>query len=271
MVLSSCDENRLAIAAEAERCYKCAPDLVRSKKYEEALRCYLYAFDNGHLVSGWGGVRLSYIPSAIAKLGKVYPPAKSALLERRNFREKQIREQDYSFAVIHEWSSLNGYLDDRARELEFIGELQRQGRLTKELEELVIRSNFNYLLTSQQYHVLGKYFDRFGYDFFFQSLHYDMASLFPRESKVESQSETEYWKSIIKRDGTRVFELALGLRKVKKADEILKRVLKYACDEESFKMLIAAANRAGNSKKADGLRRKAKKLFGNDFEVGPTE
>lgn len=47
---------------QAELMFKQARELAKTDDHAGALEAYLFAFDNGKAVYGWGGVRLSYIP-----------------------------------------------------------------------------------------------------------------------------------------------------------------------------------------------------------------
>ena len=60
--------------------YKNAQELARQGDAAEALKEFLWCFDDGMpRVSGYGGVRTSFLLSSIAKLGEKYPAALVAL------------------------------------------------------------------------------------------------------------------------------------------------------------------------------------------------
>ncbi len=60
-------------------------------RFAEALADYLWCFDEGlKHNSGYGGVRLSFLLSDLEKLSKVYPPARDAMLLRRDNASKII-------------------------------------------------------------------------------------------------------------------------------------------------------------------------------------
>ena len=48
---------------ELDTSLELARSLVNEKKYPEALKAYLFVFDNSRGVGAYGGVRLSYVPS----------------------------------------------------------------------------------------------------------------------------------------------------------------------------------------------------------------
>jgi len=256
MPISSCDENRLRLAQEAESKFAQARQLVKSGDFAGALECYLFAFDNSLAVSGWGGVRLSYIPSEIAQLGNKYPPAKEALQVRRNAREEMIRAGETDFNLVSEWTSLNGYLCENDRELALLEEMEKRGNLDESVKDRIIDSNFDRLLSEKRYDILSGYLDDFGNQFMMQIFHYEEAALFPE--RFERAPGGDYWKSHIRDSGAKVFELALGVRKELQADGIATRILLYCTDAETYNKLINAALRAGHKKKARELAKHAK-------------
>jgi len=260
MPISSCDENRLHLAQEAQAKLKQARELGKTEDHAGALECYLFAFDNSLAVDGWGGVRLSYIPSEIAQLGEKYPPAKAALQLRRDAREELVRGGEKDFNVLMEWLSLNGYLNDKERELTLLKELQNSGKLEEKVKDQIIASNFDRLLEDQRYDVLSEYLDDFGHKFMFQIFHHEEAALFPEKYKRRDApvSMADYWKRHISDEGAKVFELALGVKKELQADEIAKRILLHCNDAFAYARLIVAAARANHKKKARELQKRAK-------------
>jgi hypothetical protein len=260
MPISSCDENRLQLAQEAQLKLKNARELAKTDDNAAALECYLFAFDNGLAVDGWGGVRLSYIPSEIAQLGDKYSPAKLALQIRRDAREELIRGGEKDFNVVMEWLCLNGYLHDKERELVLLNELQGEGKLDDSVKDRIIDSNFERLLEDQRYDVLSKYLDGFGHKFMYQIFHHEEAALFPKKYKTndESVSMSDYWKRHISDEGAKVFELALGVKRELQADEVAKRILLHCNDAYSYARLIFAADRARQKTKVRELRKQAK-------------
>jgi thiol-disulfide isomerase/thioredoxin len=71
--------------AKVDARYDLARQLVIAGKAEEALREYLWLFDVGMIeAESFYGVRLSFLLSDLAALGKSYPPATEALRVRRD-------------------------------------------------------------------------------------------------------------------------------------------------------------------------------------------
>jgi hypothetical protein len=260
MPISSCDENRIQLGQEAQAKLKQARELAKKENHAAALECYLFAFDNGMAVNGWGGVRLSYIPSEIAELGERYPAAKAALTLRRDAREKLIHGGEKDFNTLLEWISLNRYLKDQERELDLLQDLEQRGLLDEKTKDQIINSNFERLLAAKRYDVLSEYLDHFGHNFMLQIFHYERAALFQEKYKREDQSMSyaDYFRSHLSDEGAKVFELALGTKKEFQADEIAKRVLLHCNDAEAYHKLIDAAARAGRKNMGRQLLKQAK-------------
>ena len=70
--------------------------------YAEALENYLKFFEESQGTS-YAGVRLSYVPEEMKKMGEGYSPAVEALRDFRNEREERIFAGRASRDDIHEW------------------------------------------------------------------------------------------------------------------------------------------------------------------------
>ena len=82
-------------------------------KDEAALKEYLWCFDEGEQhTDGFHGVRLSFLLSDIEELGRRYPPAMTALLERRERAEERIVDGSAEYDDIAVFSSINRALDE---------------------------------------------------------------------------------------------------------------------------------------------------------------
>ncbi len=107
-----------------------ARELTRLGKHEEALKDLLWCFDEGAKGNpAFVGVRLSFLLSQIAELGKAYPPALDALRERRDAAKTRAMKtkgsSNYETAVM-EWVSLNHSLGEDAANLELYDRLRAE-------------------------------------------------------------------------------------------------------------------------------------------------
>ncbi len=270
MPISNCDQDRLQLIEKIEKSFTEARKLEIDGKLEEALEAYLFAFDNGHLVPGWGGVRLSFIPGAIARLGLKHKAATLALQTRRDARETLVRGGERDFDVIHEWLALNRYLGEKDREMKLLAALDESGELDEDLEEQIIEENYERLLRAGNYQILEPYFDTFGNRFLHNLLNFDDDTLLPPRlpQKVNAESSrarrSALWVSEIKKSGRNLYELALGIKRWEHADEVARRVLSYCPTIDSLNQLEEVALRLKCKTRLKKLRSLAKKLLSSE-------
>jgi hypothetical protein len=84
---------------------------AKSGAYAEALQKYLWFHDNALAHDqAWYGVRLSHALSEWAELGKIYPPARSAMESIRDASVKALREGSLDRDQFHDVESINAVL-----------------------------------------------------------------------------------------------------------------------------------------------------------------
>jgi hypothetical protein len=128
--------------------YRRAQQLARTGDPAEALRELLWCYDTGMPpVTGFGGVRFSFLLSDIASLGKKYPPALAALRERCDQAERQLLASPTDFEAVQAFSALNKYLQDDARTIAIFDQLPAEDRRRTNLA----RSAFDTLRELQRY------------------------------------------------------------------------------------------------------------------------
>ena len=103
---------------EVDARYDRAKELARAGAHAEALAEFLWCYDVGMVaVASFFGVRTSFLLSAIASLGKAYPPALQALRSRRDAVEHAIASDPGGAKGLSEYSSLNHYLKEDEKTL----------------------------------------------------------------------------------------------------------------------------------------------------------
>lgn len=252
-------EEKLKIAEEAEQKFKLARQLYAERKYEEALECYLFAFDNGHHVSAWGGVRLSYIPGEIARLGDEYAPAKAALQVRRDEREALIANGECDFGLFQEWTSLNGYLKERDRQLDVFNRLKTEKKLTPDLKRLFVGAHPDYFMKLDP-KVLKDQINDMGSSLWMTIYRYETSLLFhpfPFEPQ-RNDHIIEANRSSVIRKTVKLYDLLLEDSQFNAADAVENKVLSLIVDRELFKDLIMSARRSAPKERADRLLAQAK-------------
>jgi hypothetical protein len=199
-------------------------------------------------VSGWGGVGLSFIPSEIAELGKVYPPARQALIERRDSVEGKVLTGDNSNLVLSTWTTLNKYLGESARELKVLKALEGTGQLAEDTRQQIIQSNFGRYLHEKRYDEIGEFLNHFGWLLWAAICAYEADRDFPR-STSNSGSDfdvmIESQRLRCRKRAIHLYEVALGSRHDAQADLIRNRILVVCPEDKTHVGLVLAAIRAG--------------------------
>ena len=104
--------------------YRRAQEMARTGDSAEALKELLWCFDTGMpAVTGFGGVRMSFLLSDLAKLGERYPAALDALRERRDAAEKRVLASESDFDATQTFSSINRTLKENARSIALLEQL----------------------------------------------------------------------------------------------------------------------------------------------------
>jgi thiol-disulfide isomerase/thioredoxin len=102
--------------------YRLGDELARSGRSDEALAEYLWCFDEGMVqVRSFTGVRVSFLLGSLGRLAAVHPPAKSALLERRDRAKAAFLAGDPSGAL--DLAALNNAVGESAANLEILDSL----------------------------------------------------------------------------------------------------------------------------------------------------
>ena len=97
---------------------------------EDALHEYLWCFDEGvkHHI-GYAGVRLSFLLSDIERLGHRYPPARAALVERRQQAEQRIVDGSANHDDIAVYASISRTFKDEDATLALYDQVKDEGSL----------------------------------------------------------------------------------------------------------------------------------------------
>jgi hypothetical protein len=125
-----------------------ADELVLHRNYAEALEIYLRCFDVGRDDDRhFWGTRAGTLAEDIARLGTVYPPARQALLDRRDQREKLLLDGQGGYIEFAELDAVNRALADESRTLQVYDRLPEIGPARKDAFPVV----FDGLLEARRY------------------------------------------------------------------------------------------------------------------------
>ena len=262
-------EQQRVTEAELDKRFALARSLAQAGKYEQALREYLFVFDNGRGVSGYGGVRLSYVPSEIAAIGRAYRPALVALRSRRDEREQLVLTGKGDFDVIHELTSLNEYLDAPERNVALFDKLKTMGSSYAKVREDLLTLIWTQLAEAKRYEDLKDKVDELAQHVARQIAESAINSDFPDNGGLSSPEYQGYLRQSVISDGSRVYETLLELGKTEKADKLAKWMLTFATDGEMYAQLINSAINVNRADVADDLIERANKTLkrGDDLQL----
>jgi hypothetical protein len=233
---------------ELDTHFELARSLAQEKKFEQALKEYLLVFDNSRDVAAYGGVRLSYVPSEIASMGRSYPPAILALQSRRDELEKLVLAAKADFNVLHELTVLNGYLDEPERNLALFDKLKTMGAAYSGHKEDLLMLIWEQLAEARRYVDLKDKVDELAKRVASRIAESAINNDFPDNGVYSSTEYQHYLRRRIIEDGGRVYETLLAVGKAENADKIAKWMFTFSSDGEMYAQLI---NRAINAKRTD--------------------
>jgi hypothetical protein len=245
---------------ELDTHFELARSLVQEKKFEQALKEYLFVFDNSRDVSSYGGVRLSYVPSEIASMEGMYRPAILALQSRRDEREKLVLAQKADFNVVQELTALNEYLDEEERNIVTFDKLKSIGPGSSETREDMLLLIWKQLAAVKRYDDLKDKVDDLAKIVATQIAETAINNDFPDHVSGSTEYQSYLRRSIIE-DGSRVYETLLAVGKVEKANKLAKWMFTFSSDGEMYAQLITSAINADRFDIARDLTEQASKTL----------
>lgn len=128
--------------------YKLARTLAEQHKEAEALKEFLWLFDDGmKQVGEFSGVRVSFLLSDLARLGASYPPAMDALRQRRDAAKKSFLATPEPTDSRNDLPYLNRCLSEDGATLELFDQLPKDSQGRKTLHQFILRE----LVTRRRY------------------------------------------------------------------------------------------------------------------------
>jgi thiol-disulfide isomerase/thioredoxin len=244
-----------------------AQELALERRHEEALEHFLWCFDHGdeNPLSGFGGVRLSFLLSDIAKLGKKHPLALVELRKRRDAAQALLLAGTADSRQEAEFSAINRVLGEGRLTLELYDKLATvepqpvDGR-RPDPRATLFKEVFELLVEDRRYEeaVLG-----LGdpVEHFEQQLALEKARRVPRRVSLP-EDVRERLAASRSRDFVEkmsfVYEALAGARHDEQVLRIQQQILEYDAAPESVKTLAEHARRAGRPEIAETLEKAAK-------------
>jgi len=234
-----------------------ADELAEAGQHEEALKEYLWCFDEGASSLVYKGVRLSFLLMDIKKLGRRYPPAIKALEDRRDAAEERFRKDPKSSDSLTEAVALNRSLEKPERSLAFYDELRGTGpipgvarlMLFEEISELLYRGgrfeDMVGLLDKPPKYVEGK---------IKTCALPTIVGAGGSEDEMEAmESAYSFMKQRVVESGTRLFEALLASKRGIEADAITTSLIEFDKTGKTIAALIEAAERQADVERATAL------------------
>lgn len=232
---------RITHEAVEER-YQRGKEFARAGRGAEALKEFLWCYDKGMIaVLSFSGVRVSFLLSAIAELGRAYPPAKDALRLRRDKVANTIASASRRSKALSDYASLNHYLDEDERTLALFDRIPRGDprrlQMGSSVYELLIKAGrYPEAVEVYPYREMISLF-----------LSVTKARIPPDFSEGERQELEARIRSHAVRRAGRDIEVLARAGKLRAARAFAARVVAFDRTPSARKMLREAAARAGRA------------------------
>lgn len=129
-------------------------------RYDEALREYLWCFDEGteQHPGKYHGVRLSFLLGDIARLGESYRPAKDALVERRDEARQRVLAGEAGDAA-RVFARINAELGAGSATVSLFDSVKDHNVLHEEAARSLVREIFHMLVDKHRYTEVATHLD----------------------------------------------------------------------------------------------------------------
>jgi len=236
-----------------------ADELVRERRYEEALGHYLWCFDHGlEYRQSYYGVRLSFLLGRLNELGKKHPQALVELRKRRDAAKTALLDGTATLDQASEFGSIDKYLGDDRLTLEVYDKLASvepktiDGRRTDPRPGL-FRHVKDLLIEERRYaDFLAGVGDPEKY-YASRLEHHRMSSAMgPDDPRLAEHGRQRHVD-----EASEIYEALLGAQKDEPAARIKTRILEFDASEKTLETLAEHASRAGRTEIADALTKEA--------------
>ena len=264
---------------------------------EAALKEYLWCFDEGEQhEESLHGVRLSFLLSDIEELGRRYPPAMTALLERRQRAEERIVDGSAEYDDIAVFSSINRTLDEDQSTIALYDRVKDAGRLSALTLQAFANRCFDLLVDAKRYkRIMDEYnvtarVDR-KFEMYETSMRFyedfdavlekagdaisdrtreQLAKIVADEDKVAQIAEAQ--RDMLRRDVASAYEVLVGTALFDEAAVVAQRLVKSLDDADTRNALARAGYLTGSP--IDANVAQAREAFwmtgGEDFAIVDT-
>ncbi len=230
----------LDLHSQVQARYKLAQELAQAGHHADALKEYLWLFDDGmQRVASFAGVRGSFLLNSIASLARDYPPALEALRNRRDAAQGRLSADPTNSAAAADLASLNRALKDEQSTLETFDKLPAGspgrtslGRFV--FDQLLEKRRYADALAAQPIERFRREFDR-------------IASQFWGEGHGQITGEVrQTLQNLELRNAAKEIEALAGAGQLEEARGLIKRVRKLDDSDTTRALLREHLVRAGH-------------------------
>jgi len=235
-----------------------ANELARAGRDEEALVEYLWCFDQGQQERpSYSGVRLSFLLSDIVRFGKRYPPAITALEERRDAAEAKLVEGSDSFDDATVAIAINGALNAKQRNLALYDRVRATKPLAAHVKIAFSDELLELLVEARRYQDALDLFDS-PESYVTGRIKLSRFRPTPKEGQDEEMKKAmeqadQYMRTELVSRCAKMYEALLGAAKKDVAAKVADDLIEFAPSGQTYSTLIASAVRAEVSDVAKSL------------------
>ncbi len=216
--------------------------LVRQEKYEEALdRCLWFHEHALEHDPAMYGVRLSFALNDWMELGKVYPPAKKAMIEIRDGTTKEVTESGGTVSQFHDAMALNRTLGEEAKTVELFENLDKKHPKKAQLAWHVAKDS---VIEAKRIDLIRKYITDVVKEFGDIKAQYDLNVRFYDKPQIGGAQFKAYNENHFVTESLQLITIALALDKPAAAKEIQKLALAVIDDPRLRDAIPATAKPA---------------------------
>jgi len=211
--------------------------------YAESLESYLKFFEESRGTS-YAGVRLSYVPEEMKKMGESYTPAIEALRDLRNAREELLFASRASRDDIHEWASLTEVLDGNEHIITVYDQLHFGGNNDPVVLSSVLEQNWDVFIEAGRYsELVSLAFRKWG----------DLDSMVSTIHRSENPEVRNSLGDYVVQEYAQVYEVLLATENADDAQQLSETLLSHGKTGVTYHALIKAAKAAGKDVIASSL------------------
>lgn len=232
--------------------HKLGDEYLNAGKFDDAMKEYLWCFDEGTTANpGYAGVRSSYLLARLAQLSQIHPPARAAVLERRDSAAQRLVEKPSDTAAAMDFAAINRQFGESAQTMAMFDRLREKDNWDANVRLVLRDALFDELFTNKRYADLlgGDAAAEVESDIQRLKQMEPMMARDPRSATVLKQRMLTKWAHLL--------EATLATQSTEKAQRLAQAILSYDRSDQTLQALADAAKSAGKPEFADFVRNPA--------------